>query len=151
MRRLNTTPVRNREGARVWGYEKLDQIVEASTGYQKLNAFMAGMSSGTCQAFLRGWGRWVQYCTLRGLEPWITVGDTGWGETLLGFITFEHAVFGLKPFTTTGKICAIRYFYAIRGRADYAASGVRYKLLLKSLTERLPSCQKIPHNVDRLA
>ena len=141
-------PVWKRDGERVGGYGKLDQIVEASTGYQKLNALMAGMATGTCKAYLRGWPNMVHYCTLRGIEPWVTVGGPGWGGALLHFIMFEHAVLGLRPSTTTGTICAIRYFHVIHGRSDFTAAGVRYKHLLKSHNERFPSCQKLPYKID---
>ena len=57
----------------------------------------------------------------------------------------------MKPSTTTGKICAVWYFHVIHGRPDFPTAWVRYKLLLKSLTKRLPSVQKLPYNVDLLS
>ena len=112
---------------------------------------MSGMSIGSCKSYMRGWKHWVQYCALRGLEPWVTVEGIVWGETILDFIMFENAVLGLKPSTTAGKICAIRYFHVIHGGSDFSTAGVRYKLLLKSLTRRLPIVQKLPYNMDLLA
>ena len=147
-RNLKTPPVWAKDDTRAGGYGKLDQIVDAPTGYQKLDDLLSGMPDGTYQAYFRGWRHWVQYCTLRCLEPWVTVGWPGWGEAILDFIMFEHAVLGLKPSTTTGQICAIRYFHVIRGRADFSAPGVRYKPPRKSLTKRLPISQKLPYNVD---
>ena len=145
---LNVEPVWGKHDTRVGGYEKLGQIAEASTGYQNLNALLSGMSKGTFQSYLCGWRHWVQYCSLRGLEPWITVGSPGWGEAILDFIMFERSVLGLKPSPTAGKVSAIRYFHAIHGRPDFTASGVRCKLLMRSLTKRLPCCQKLPYNMD---
>ena len=93
----------------------------------------------------------MQYCNLRGVEPWITVGEPGWGEMILDFIMFEHDVLCLKPSTATGESCAIRYFHIIHGQSDFSVSGARYKLLPKSLTRRLPIAQKLPYNVDLLS
>ena len=143
-------PIWQRDNTRVGGFEKLDSIVDSSTGYKKLNALMSGMSIGTCKSYMRGWKHWVQYCALRGLEPWVNVEGIGWGETILDFIMFENAVLGLKPSTTAGKICAVRYFHVIHGRSDFTTAGVRYKLLLKSLSKKMPGVQKLPYNMDLL-
>ena len=72
------------------------------------------------------------------------------GDKLLDFIMFEHAVLGLKPATTAGTIWGIRYLHVAHGRPDFAFSGVRYKLLLKALTRKLPSVHKLLRNVDLL-
>ena len=146
--RYDVPPVWARDGTRVGGYEKLNQIAESPAGYKKLNALLSGMPNGTCQSYLRGWKHWAQYCSLRGYEPWVEVGGPGWGEMLLDFIMFENSVLCLKPSTTAGKICAIRYFHIIHGRQDFTTAGVRYKMLLKSLTKKQPSVQKLPFNVD---
>ena len=90
--RYDVPPVWTKDGTRVGGYEKLGQILEASTGYQKLNALLSGMSPGTCQAYVRGWRRWAQYCNLRGQAPWVVVGEPGWDEATVDFIMFEHSV-----------------------------------------------------------
>ena len=96
-------PVWAKEDTRVGWYGELGQIVEASNGYQKLNALLSGMSTGACQDYIRGWRRCAQYCNLRGESPWIIVGDPEWGEMIFDFIMFEHAVLGLKPSTTAGE------------------------------------------------
>ena len=148
--RRDAPPVWAKDGTRVGGYEKLDQIVESPTGYKKLNALLSGMSIGTCQAYLRGWRHWVQYCRLRGCEPCLSVGGPGWGENISDFIMFENTVLGLKPSTAAGKLCDGRYFHIIHGRPDFTLAGVRCKFLLKSLTRRQPSVQKLPYNMDLL-
>ena len=102
--RYDVPPVWARDGTRVGGYEKLNQIAESPTGYKKLNALISGMPNGTCQSYLRGWKHWTQYCSLRGYEPWVEVGGPGWGEMLLDFAMCENSVLCSKPPTTAGKI-----------------------------------------------
>ena len=148
--RYGVPPVWSKEGTRVGRYVKLDKIADDATGFQKLNAFLSGMSTGACHANMRGWRHWAQYCRLRGQDPWISVGEAGWGEMILDFIMFEHSATGIKPPTTTGKLSAVRYFHVIHGRSDFTVGGVRYKLLLKFPTKRMPSVRKLPYNVDFL-
>ena len=74
----------------------------------------------------------------------------GRGEAILDFVMSERAVLGLKPSTTTGGISAVRYLHVIHGRPDSATSGARYKLLLKFLTRKLPSCQMLSYRIDLL-
>ena len=85
------------------------------------------------------------------MTPLVAVGKPGWGGEILDFVMFEHAALGLIQSTTTGEICSVRYFDVIRGRPDFATAGVRYKLLLKSLTKRLPIVRKLPYNVDLMS
>ena len=73
MRIPTTTPqLHGAGGARVVGYEDRNQIAESPDGYQQKRALMA--STGTCNPYLRRWMRWVQYCTMRGVERCITAG-----------------------------------------------------------------------------
>lgn len=73
-------PVWAKGTTRVGRYEKLGQIAESPTGYRKSIATLSGMSPGTSQPYLRGWGHRAQYCHLRGEEHCETVWNPGWGE-----------------------------------------------------------------------
>lgn len=90
--RHDVPPVWSKDGTRVGGYGKLDQIVDSSTEYKKLKALLSGMAAGTCAAYVRGWRHWAQYCNLRGRQPWIEVKGHGRGEYILDFIMFENTV-----------------------------------------------------------
>ena len=75
---LVQVPVWGRSETRTGGYEKLDEIGDAATGYRKLEALMSIISAGTGKTYIRGWKHWPQYCGLGGMTPLVTVGETGW-------------------------------------------------------------------------
>ena len=78
------------------------------------------------------------------------VGGPGWDEAILDFVMFGNSVLRMKHSATAGKICAIRYFHAIHGRPDFTTACARYKMLLKSITQKLPCIQKLPYNIGLL-
>ena len=128
----------------------LGQLFDASTGCIKLNALVPGLSVGTGNSYIRGWQRWAQYCGLRGMTHWVTIGKGGRCGKLLDFIMFEHSVLGSRPPKCTEKIGAVRYYHVIRGLPAFSQSGARYKLLPISLTTRTQIQQKLSYNTDFL-
>ena len=117
----------------------------------KFELLTQSIGDTTRDQYLKCWAKWAQFAACMDASPWLQHSQgVGWGEMLLGFLVWEHKVFGLQASTLAKRFYAIRFIHVTEGYDDISLRAHRVKALLKAVKLRGTRCKKIPFNTDLL-
>ena len=112
---------------------RLNALAEKTTIDDTIALLLESLATATQTAYLRSWQCWQDYCTRRGISPWMNINEHGWDMDLLTFLTWEYKVMGNGGSTLSTRFSAIRHLRMVEGRGDFDGKAYRVRALIDAV------------------